>query len=185
MEAAVSWITLLLAYRFKHTIADFWLQLPFKYMYGKFKPGWDYIPPLALHCFIHAVMSFGITYTYLILNPNVIPFNLSLFLPIPYEWHGSVIAYANCMMVFDFVVHFIMDRIKASPKLLGKYGTLTKNDWIHISDILADPRKKNTNEEKQAKKRLRENFIFWNALDLDQSVHSITHYVIIFCLLAG
>lgn len=115
---------LLVLFQIKHFLADYPLQG--KYMLGKFKPqGW--VPPLAAHCGVHAAFTFLICIAFV--RPEL----------------------AIALSVFDFVIHFIMDRIKASPKMLGRYGM---------------------NDKK-----------FWWSLGLDQSVHHLTHYFIIWMLI--
>lgn len=74
--------------QFKHFIADYPLQG--KYMLGKFKPhGW--VLPLAAHCGVHFLFTFAIAYL----------------------WTFNGLLALGCGLL-DFVVHFIMDRVKAS-----------------------------------------------------------------------
>ncbi len=113
---------LLVLYQLKHYVADFPLQG--EYMLGKFKKvGW--VLPLTAHCIVHAGFTLAIVS---VVNPSL--------------WW---------LAVFDFVVHFIMDRIKASPDLLGQWSPAESQ--------------------------------FWYALGLDQMVHHLTHYVIIWTLI--
>ena len=96
---------LLVVFQLKHFIADFPLQN--RYMLQKQRSDWSFIPPLALHCGIHA-------FTTLIV----------VFLVQPSLWW---LAFA------DFVVHFTMDRIKAGPKYLGRYTDISKSGfWIAL-----------------------------------------------------
>lgn len=123
-------------------------------MLGKFKrKGW--VLPLSEHCFMHALFTFAIVFV-------VSPFAL------------AVVA-----ALFDFVVHFIMDRIKASPDLLGRFNVLSKADFAHIANdkelYLPDSYMDKKNNEK-----LKSNKYFWWSLGLDQAVHHLTHYVIIY-----
>ncbi len=141
--------TLLIIYRLKHFVADFLLQG--RYMLGKFKPGWDFVPPLAAHCGVHALFT-------LIIALKVKP---------EYWW----------LAIVDFVAHFIMDRIKASPKYLGRYKALSANEMIPLiqkaqAGIL----------DEDDKKRIRGNGLFWWCLGIDQEFHGLTHYFIIFML---
>ena len=115
---------LLIIYQFKHFLADFPLQNT--YMLGKFKES-RWILPLASHAGVHATFTLVIAY-FFTESLNIILFVTAL----------------------DFVIHFIMDRIKASPNLLGRW----KPDQA----------------------------MFWNALGIDQMVHHLTHYIIIFIL---
>lgn len=89
---------LLVIYQFKHFIADFPLQR--EYMLKKVSPNWDFILPLATHCLVHSGMTLSIC---LLVNPHL--------------WWLSLV---------DFVVHFIMDRIKSGPKYLGRFNDKSK-----------------------------------------------------------
>jgi hypothetical protein len=95
--------TLLVIFQFKHFIADFPLQIP--YMLRKFRPGWDFLLPLATHCLVHGFLTLVIC---LIFAPMLV-------------WLAGV----------DFIVHFIMDRIKSGPKYLGRFSNSAKSAyWI-------------------------------------------------------
>ena len=93
---------LLILFELKHFVADFLLQT--KYMLGKFKPGWDFILPLSTHCAVNAI------FTYIILvgigKTNLWP-----------------------LVIFDFISHFLIDRMKSSPKWLGKYRPEQSKFW--------------------------------------------------------
>jgi hypothetical protein len=117
--------TLLLAFQAKHFIADFPLQG--RYMLGKFKADWGFVAPLSAHVSVHACFTLLIAVVF-----------------------GAPLAFAAALAVFDAVIHFAMDRLKASPRLLGRY----KPDGPY----------------------------FWWALGLDQCVHHLTHYAIIWFL---
>lgn len=131
---------LLVAYQFKHFICDFPLQTP--YMLGKFKGGNEWIKPLMAHAGVHAAFTYFICGIFLFRKPH---------------W------YMLALTALDFIVHFTMDRIKASPELLGKYKTLSASEFPHAS-----------NEAKLHNK------YFWWALGVDQMVHHLTHYYIIY-----
>lgn len=132
---------LLIVYQVKHLFADFPLQTA--YMLGKFKDGWDFLLPLLAHVGVHGLFTLGI----------VLYFTGDLLL-------GSSLA------CFDIVVHFVMDRIKAGKKYLGRWEPLTAKDYPTASD-----------EEK------RHNTYFWWSLGFDQMVHHLTHYAIIACII--
>lgn len=132
---------LLVVFQLKHFLADYPLQT--RYMLGKFKPGLGYVLPLFLHASVHAAFTFLICWTF------------SSF------WFAVVAA------VFDHTVHFLMDRLKASPSLLGKHKPLTAKEYPCASE-----------EGKRGNK------YFWWSLGFDQGVHHLTHYVIIATLLA-
>lgn len=65
-------------------------------MLGKFKTGTAWIAPLGLHAAVHAAATFAIA-------------------------AGMGSRLAMMLGVLDFCAHFIVDRIKASPKLLGRW----------------------------------------------------------------
>ncbi len=88
-------------FQIKHFIADFPLQLP--YMLKKFRPGWDFLLPLTTHCAVHALFTLS----------TVIFFNPKLW------W----------LAIFDFVAHFIMDRLKAGPRYLGRWNDASKASY--------------------------------------------------------
>ena len=95
---------LLIVFQIKHFLADFPLQFP--YMLRKFRPGWDFVMPLTLHCLVHGLLT------------------LAIVLCVDYHlwWLG----------VFDFCIHFIMDRIKSGPRYLGRFKDSTST-WYWIS----------------------------------------------------
>ena len=93
---------LLIAFQVKHFLCDYPLQTEF--MLGKSKlDGW--VLPLQQHCIVHA------TGTLLILG---------FLTDISY-----IVAYA----FLDFTLHFIMDRVKASPNILGRFKSDNKYFW--------------------------------------------------------
>lgn len=126
---------LLLAFQVKHFLADYPLQR--RFMLGKFKNGWDFVIPLLAHVGVHAAFTFLIACQF------------------------GVVKAAWCAL-FDAVVHFIMDRIKASKKYLGRFKPLTA-----VTAPTATP------------DQWRSNDYFWWSLGLDQAVHHLTHYAII------
>ena len=94
---------LLILFQLKHFIADFLLQN--EYMLKKFNnEGWKL--PLAAHCAVHS--AFTLSTSLIVSNYNIL---ISIGL--------------TCL---DFIVHFIMDRVKASPNLLGRYQSINKDD---------------------------------------------------------
>lgn len=96
-------IWLLIFFQIKHFVADFVLQNV--WMLQKSRPDWDFVPPLAIHCGVHAGLTLAVV---LYLNPL-------------FWW----------LAVLDFVVHFTMDRIKAGPRYLGRYHDVrSKAFWV-------------------------------------------------------
>ena len=116
---------LLVVFQIKHLIGDYILQTSWMVI-GKGKPGLAFVAPLSIHVIIHALTTLAIVY---VVNPSLWP-----------------------LAVFDFVVHFTMDRIKSAPGLLGRFRDMTKSS-------------------------------FWIPLGVDQMVHHLTHYAIIYWLL--
>ena len=129
-------VYLLLLFETKHLFADFFLQN--EYMLGKFRQsGW--VKPLAAHCGVHAAMTLAICLAF---RPEL-------------AWLAAV----------DFVVHFTMDRIKASPFMLGRYKALSAREIVSA-----------TPEER------RHNKYFWWSLGFDQYVHQLTNLALVVCL---
>ncbi|MCB0422102.1 MAG: DUF3307 domain-containing protein [Bdellovibrionales bacterium] len=124
MGSLSSVFLLLVLFQLKHFIADYPLQR--EYMLKKGLPGWDFVKPLSLHCFVHAL---GTGLIVVWINPHFI-------------W----------LIFVDFSSHFIMDRIKSGPKYLGRF------------------RDKNT-------------AVYWNCFGLDQMVHHLTNYFMIWLLI--
>lgn len=132
--------TLLVIFQVKHFLADYPLQR--RWMLGKFLPGWRFVAPLAAHCFIHAMMTAVIV-----------------------EAFTGKQLLATQLAFFDFAMHFVMDRIKASPNLLGRYKTLTAE-----TAMLATPEQWRSSDR------------FWWSIGADQAVHHLTHYAIIYAI---
>ena len=70
------------------------------------------------------------------------------------------------LALFDATVHFAMDRLKAGKKYLGRFRALTPETAPFASAA-----------------QWRSNHFFWWTVGLDQGVHHLTHYAIIFWLL--
>jgi len=159
----IEFLTLAIIYQIKHFLADFPLQSGF--MLKKFLPGWDFFFPLAAHCAVHAGMTLAIV---LCVNPAL--------------WWLALV---------DFGIHFLMDRIKAGPKYLGRYKALSANEFVEATKSLGHyENSKNAelelyvkNEKLRRKRVLRSNKLYWLGLGTDQAVHHLTHYFIIWRLL--
>ncbi len=132
-------IQLILLMETKHLFADFFWQTE-KHL-GKFgKTKW--VIPLADHCLRHAVLTLVIC---LAANPTM--------------WW---------LCLVDFVAHFIMDRVKASPDLMGRYESLSKREYYAA-----------TNSQRRSNK------FFWWCLGIDQYVHQLTSLFIVWMLCGG
>lgn len=148
---------LLVIYQEKHFIADYPLQGA--YMLQKFRPDWGFFLPLAAHAGVHALFTFLI----------VVFIEPSLALP---------------CAVFDFTVHFLMDRIKAGPKYLGRYKNFSGKEYMTEIKPVLDKLEHGSSPPAELQNRLKSNTYFWWSLGLDQKVHHLTHYVIIFVVTA-
>lgn len=94
---------LLIFFQVKHFFADFVFQNV--WMLQKSRPSWDFVPPLAIHCGVHAGATLALV---LYLNPM-------------YWWLAAL----------DFLVHFVMDRVKAGPSYLGRFNDVRgKAFWV-------------------------------------------------------
>lgn len=110
---------LLIVFHIKHFLADFPLQFNFMLKY-KVSATWNFVIPLSLHCLMHSSFTFIIC---LVIDPA-------------YWWLALV----------DFSIHFLMDRLKAGPRYLGRFNDPQKSSfWIslgfdqmihHLTDIL-------------------------------------------------
>ena len=119
-------LMLLVVFQVKHYVADFPLQRG--YMLQKTATGWSFIIPLAVHCGVHAALTLAIV---LCVEPSL--------------WW---------LAVFDFITHFVMDRVKAAPKYLGRFNDVAKPS-------------------------------FWNCFGIDQMVHHLAGYYIIWMLVTA
>ena len=113
-------VNLMVLFAVKHFVCDFLLQT--RYMLGKFHPT-EWVLPLGAHCAVHAVATFVLTIWY-------VTFPQALFL-----------------VVFDFVTHFIIDKVKVNlsrgldPKTSPEFWFLLGGDQflhsiVHILIII-------------------------------------------------
>ena len=130
---------LLVLYQVKHFLCDYPLQG--RYMLGKFAGGYAWILPLTAHAGVHGIATLLIA---LCFKPQC----------------------AIQLAVFDMLTHFVVDRIKASPNMLGRFKPLTKETYP-TADASA----------------IKSNTYFWSSLGADQAAHHLTHYAIIYWLL--
>jgi hypothetical protein len=95
---------LLIAFQIKHLIGDYLLQTSWM-VRGKAREGAGFLWPLTVHVVIHAALSFAIL---MAVNPRLWP-----------------------LALLDFGIHFVMDRIKSSPRLFGRFTDMNKQSfWI-------------------------------------------------------
>lgn len=160
---------LLLIFQLKHFICDFPLQN--EYMLGKFKEkGW--VLPLLSHGLVHAVATFIISLIF------------------THDLNKSIV-----LAVLDLIIHSTMDRIKASPKMLGKYKSMTKEQYVRSLEKIDNFKRQLSLVQTDSMNKLylqavsehnelkRNNSRFWSFLGLDQLVHHVTHYFIIYLII--
>lgn len=94
---------LLAAYQFKHWLADYRFQTP--YMLRKGEGGLTWICPLAAHALVHAFLT-------LLIVVGVAVWRHMAGESYPLFW--------AFLPAVDFLIHFIVDRIKAAPSLGGR-----------------------------------------------------------------
>lgn len=173
--------TLLIIYQLKHWFADYPLQG--KYMLGKFKQYPDFVLPLMAHVAVHGLFTFAIGY-----------------------WVMGGLREAIMLGVFDAMIHFAVDRVKADPDMLGKFKPFTKQEYMDHLARVKDLKEKSflphfvtdaqldaaneayaqLNEEKiDWYEREKSNKYFWWSLGLDQMAHHLTHYLLIFAILSN
>jgi hypothetical protein len=89
---------LLLIFQLKHLLSDYLLQS--RYMLGKFNADWSFFLPLAAHASVHAAFTLGVCCVFA-----------------PTLWW---------LALLDGVSHFIIDRVKAGPRWLGRFNDKTR-----------------------------------------------------------
>lgn len=94
--------TLLVLFQIKHFLCDYPLQRP--YMLGKTKEDGWFLPLLA-HASVHAIFTFLIVLMF------------------------GGLKLAIILSLADLVIHFVVDRIKASPRLGGRFKPTEPYFW--------------------------------------------------------
>jgi hypothetical protein len=161
---------LLVVFQVKHLLCDYPLQ--FRWMLGKFSPNWrEWVPALAAHASVHALATF--------------------FIALYFGSHEAAV-----LGVADFWLHAIMDRIKASPDLMGRWKALSAGDFQRLADqgtrLSAGIALGGSVEQLQEwrwewdniREKVKGNTYFWWALGFDQFIHHLTHYFIIWRIVA-
>ena len=160
-------LVLLAVFHVKHLLADFIFQT--RYHLGKFSPKASvWVPALAAHALVHATLTFCIA------------------LP----WGAPQ---ALALALFDASIHFTMDRIKAGPKLLGRFKALSGPEYqnvaarlqsveVLIADAQGDQLNRLLEVRRECWQRLNGNTYFWWALGLDQMVHGLTDLLVAYLL---
>lgn len=141
---------LLILFQVKHFLADFPFQT--EYMMGKFR--WymnEWFPPLVAHGLVHAAFTFAIAFYF------------------RDAWNALALA------IIDLNLHCIMDRVKASSRLLGRFQALSQAEYSNIKSYPPITM--------SGRQRLRSNKFFWWSLGFDQMFHHLTHYLLIWLIL--
>jgi len=101
-------IMLLILFQLKHFLADFPFQT--KSMLKKFDRDYKvWIPALAMHSSVHAAGTF-------IISAGV-------------GFYSTPTGLILLLSIFDFTVHFIVDRLKASPNIGGRWKIDQPKFW--------------------------------------------------------
>ncbi len=157
---------LLVIYQIKHFLADYPLQG--KYMLGKFAKYPDYVFPLLAHVGVHGAFT--------------------LVIAAAFGCH-----YAPWLALIDMVLHFIMDRIKASPDMLGRFQAISKSEYVeHMQHVqkfesLKSPRHPEIelhlkNSKRDFAVKMRSNVFFWWSLGFDQLFHHLTDLLLCYII---
>lgn len=146
-------LTLCVIMQFKHFIADYPLQNG--YMLGKFKDrGW--VLPLLAHCSVHSLFTLVIAWLY-----------------------SQSLNIALLCALLDGFVHFVMDRIKASPNLLGRFEVLSKGEYRYLLEQKSHIQRLGLGNVNSIDQKFKNNTLFWYSLGLDQLCHHLTDIAVI------
>ena len=104
---------LLVLFQAKHFWCDFILQTD--YHLGKFRPGWDFVGPLASHAAVHAYGTAMVLIIYDMAYRGV---------------SGVSLMTMAVLAVIDLVAHFCIDRFKASPRWCGRWKALSAGQYV-------------------------------------------------------
>ena len=161
---------LLVIYQLKHFLADYPLQTD--YMIGKFKPDWGFLLPLLSHCYVHALGTYLIA---LMITSNL--------------------GFSTLLSLLDGTIHFVMDRLKAGPKYMGRWKALSGKEWMTAKMLSAGEEVpesemifgytdvKYNMKRADSLKKLHDNKLFWISIGIDQACHHLTHYLCIYLIL--
>ena len=125
---------------------------------GKFKKQ-NWVLPLLSHVSIHGAFTFIIAYT--------ITLNALL---------------ALLLGLLDLGLHFLMDRIKASSDLLGRFKALSGAEYVSIKQQQACEKLLNQSPDFILRKRLLHNKLFWIASGFDAMWHNLTDLLTIYLM---
>ena len=121
MNTFVILLFLLVAFQLKHYLVDFVIQINDPNGMRKFDAtGW--VMPLLKHASQHGLMSAIIAASFYLALSTTEAVTLGFT-------HLIIII---GVFLFDTSIHFTMDRIKASPYMLGRYGPNDKGYWYAL-----------------------------------------------------
>jgi hypothetical protein len=104
-------VALFLGFAIKHFVVDFLLQTPYQWKNkGKFGH-----PGGILHSLLHSVTSLFMLILFVILFPGV--FNITVVLP---------------LVVFEFVIHYLMDYTKVNINAYYGWGANTHSEFWYL-----------------------------------------------------
>jgi hypothetical protein len=140
-------------------------------MLKKFLPGTGFILPLLAHTAVHGLGTF-------LIAMSVAP-SLAIWLAL-----------------LDMATHFVVDRIKASPNMLGRFKALSGSEYQFYAkqkSVFEEVKKNFEIGSKESlnyksgvssiDKAFRHNVFFWWSLGADQMAHHLTHYLLIYLML--
>lgn len=140
-----------LVFSIKHFICDFPLQTEGMLKKFSLDPK-EWIPALFMHSYVHFLGTFLVLFLFEVLFQTK-------------HSVGTTLTFLFLVPTFNSVIHFIMDRIKASPNMLGQYKALSGKEFVYA-----------TQTEKKS------NWLFWQCLGIDQWVHSTTDILCAYAL---
>jgi hypothetical protein len=105
-------VALLIIFQLKHWLVDYRFQTP--YMLRKGAGGLAWVWPLTAHASVHAFLT-------LLIVAGVAVCRLLTGEPYPLLW--------AVLPIFDLLIHFIVDRIKAAPSLGGRWNPSQPQFW--------------------------------------------------------
>ena len=150
-------LILLVIFQIKHLVADFMLQG--KYMLGKFSRDWDFFLPLLAHAGVNAAFTLLIC---LCVSPSL--------------WWLAIV---------DLVTHFLIDRMKAGQRYLGRFKLLSAMEMKDNIEVMNTEKVLGVNQHTDNIKRaIWHNTFFWWALGVDQMMHQLV-YIFIVAVLSG
>jgi len=172
---------LLVVFNYKQLVADWLLQTD--YHQRKAARGWDFLGPLLSHVSNHFIFT-------TLISAGV------LF----YFDHPAPLGFGMLIGLGDGIVHFYFDRIKAGPKYMGRWKMRSGHQVLCCKEILAakpgdryfEPTFDQWCEyeeyllkldQRDARRALHGNRLFWWSLGFDQSVHHLTNYAAIYAVL--